>query len=106
MSAKKVVLGVGALVVASAAGLLTVEGQALSQGAKPPPNSYMPVVPKEDFATVMKRMQGDKAKIEKAHQDLLAARYDLGNHAAKGAKMFRGKAVQGGVRARLAKGVT
>jgi cytochrome c peroxidase len=76
------------------------------KGAKPPPTSYAPVVPKEDFATTLKRMSGEKAGIEKAHQALLAERYDLSNRAAKGAKMFRGKVVQGGVRARLPKGVT
>jgi cytochrome c peroxidase len=51
-------------------------------------------------------MQGAKAGVTKAHQAVLAERYDLGNRAAKGAKMSRGKAVQAGVRARLAKGVT
>jgi hypothetical protein len=36
--------------------------------------------------------------------DLLAQRYDLSNRAAPDAKMFRGKAVQDGVRVRLAFG--
>jgi cytochrome c peroxidase len=40
------------------------------------------------------------------HNALLAARYDLANRPAGDATMFRGKAVQGGVRAKLPQGVT
>jgi cytochrome c peroxidase len=72
---------------------------------KKPPTSYMPVVPKEDFAAVLKRMRADKPNVEKRHQGILAARYDLANHPAK-VKMSRGKPVQGGVRAKLAKGAS
>jgi len=66
----------------------------------------MPVVPKEDFKTVMERMKGQKSAIEKKHEDLLAERYDLANKPATGVTMFRGKPVQQGVRAKLAAGVT
>jgi cytochrome c peroxidase len=69
-------------------------------------SSYMPVDLKEPFPSVMARMKAAKAGVEKRHQDLLAARYDLSNRAARGVTMTRGKAVQEGVRARLAKGVT
>lgn len=69
-------------------------------------SSYMPVVVKESFESIMKRMAGEKDKIQRRHQELLDRRYDLGNKAAGNAKMFRGKAVQGGVRAKLPKGVT
>jgi cytochrome c peroxidase len=40
------------------------------------------------------------------HRSLLAERYDLANRAAAGVTMFRGKAVQDGVRAKLPAGVT
>ena len=73
---------------------------------KKPPSSYAPVVPKEDFATTLKRMRADKPNVEKRHQGILASRYDLASHPAKGVKMFRGKPVQGGVRAKLGKGAT
>lgn len=66
----------------------------------------MPVVPKDDFKTVMARMKGEKAAIEKKHADLLAARYDLSNKPAPGVTMSRGKPVQQGVRAKLPAGVT
>jgi cytochrome c peroxidase len=85
--------------------LLAAPGPARSQEKKPP-TSYMPVVPHETFAAVQRRMQADKAGVAKRHQALLAERYDLANRAAKGTKMSRGKAVQAGVRARLAKGTT
>lgn len=66
----------------------------------------MPVVPKEDFKTVMERMKGQKSAIEKKHADLLAERYDLANKPATGVTMSRGKPVQQGARAKLAAGVT
>ena len=70
------------------------------------PTSYMPVVPKEDFKTVMQRMTSQKAAIEKKQADLLAERYDLSDKPAPGVTMSRGKPVQQGVRAKLAAGVT
>jgi cytochrome c peroxidase len=85
---------------------LVAQRPARSQDKKPPPTSYMPVVPHETFAATVKRMQAAKAGVTKQHNALLAERYDLGNRAAKAAKMSRGKAVQAGVRARLAKGLT
>jgi cytochrome c peroxidase len=51
-------------------------------------------------------MKAQKEKLAKRHGGLLAERYDLGNRAAKGVTMARGKAVQEGVRARLKKGAT
>jgi cytochrome c peroxidase len=68
--------------------------------------SYAPVDNKEEFATVMSRMQAAKAGVMKKHMDLLAERYDLGNRPAAGVTMSRGKAVQEGVRARLPPGMT
>jgi cytochrome c peroxidase len=77
--------------------------------AQDPPlrkSSFMPVVPQEDFASVMRRMSAAKAGVLAQHNGLLAARYDLANRPAGDATMFKGKAVQGGVRARLPQGVT
>jgi cytochrome c peroxidase len=60
----------------------------------------------EDFPTLAKRLQNEKPKFAKRHQDLLAERYDLADRPAKGVAMSRGKPVQEGVRVRLAKDVT
>src|SRR4030088_1068259 len=70
------------------------------------PTSYMPVVPKEDFATTMKRMQAAKPAIEQRQQSLLQERYDLSDRPAKGVTMSGGKPVQTGVRVRLQEGAT
>ncbi len=74
--------------------------------ADPPPSSYMPVVPKEDFKTTMARMKAEKAGIEKKHADLLAERYDLADRPAAGVTMARNKPVQEGVRVKLPKSMT
>jgi cytochrome c peroxidase len=73
---------------------------------KEQPTSYMPVDIKEDFSVTMARMKAAKAGIMKRQMDLLASRYDLANRPAQGVTMFRGKPVQGGVRVRLANGLT
>jgi cytochrome c peroxidase len=87
---------------------LPLLGLTALQAQEPPPrkSSYMPVVPKEDFATVMKRMAAAKPDVMARHRALLAERYDLADRASGDATMFRGKAVQGGVRAKLPSGVT
>ncbi len=79
---------------------------AASFGADAPPSSYMPVVPKEDFATTMQRMSAAKAGVMQRQKDLLNSRYDLGNRPASGVTMSKGKAVQGGVRVKLPRGTT
>jgi cytochrome c peroxidase len=66
----------------------------------------MPVDIKQDFATTMKKMQTAKPAIEQRQQKLLEERYDLSNRPANGVSMSRGKAVQAGVRVKLAKGTT
>jgi cytochrome c peroxidase len=83
-------------------------GLSALQAQEPPPrkSSFSPVVPKEDFATVMKRMAAAKPDVMARHRALLAERYDLANRPAGDATMSRGKAVQGGVRAKLPAGVT
>jgi cytochrome c peroxidase len=69
---------------------------------QPPPSSFLPVVPKEDFTTVMTRMKSAKPEIQAKQRALLAERYDLSNRPAKGISMSGGKAVQEGVRVKLA----
>jgi cytochrome c peroxidase len=78
------------------------------QAQEPPKrkSSFMPVVLQEDFASVMRRMSGAKSEVMARQKSLLSDRYDLSNRPAGDATMFRGKAVQGGVRAKLPAGVT
>jgi cytochrome c peroxidase len=93
---------------------LALGGITLAQGPPrkdpPPPSerksSFMPVVVDEPFEAVRKRMTAAKAGIQQKHGALLAERYDLADRPAADAKMFRGKAVQSGVRAKLPAGVT
>jgi cytochrome c peroxidase len=94
------------LAVVGAAVLLI--GVAHAQNPPPPEkkSSYAPVDIKEDFASIMARMSAAKAGVMKRQMDLLAQRYDLSNRAAPDAKMFRGKAVQDGVRVRPPSGMT
>ncbi len=67
-------------------------------------SSYMPVVIPQPFSEIMAKMQSAKAAVMQRQRDLLAARYDLSNRPAAGVTMSRGKAVQEGVRAKLASG--
>lgn len=71
-----------------------------------PPNSYAPVVDRDYFSEVLAKMTAQKPAVEARHRELLERRYDMGNRTAPGATMFRGKAIQQGPRARLAKGLT
>ncbi|HEY3281293.1 MAG TPA: cytochrome B6 [Armatimonadota bacterium] len=77
-----------------------------AQDAGQQPTSYAPVAITEPFAKVMARMKAAKPEIEKRQADLLALRYDLSDRPAEGVTMFRGKAVQGGVRVKLPEGQT
>jgi cytochrome c peroxidase len=72
----------------------------------PPPSSYMPVIINEDFQSVVKRMQAEKAALLKSHQDLLNQRYDLSNSPSQTVTMNGGKPVQEGVRVKLPAGLT
>jgi cytochrome c peroxidase len=101
LSVPVVVAAVAAIVVA-----LTDSTSAADPDKKAPPTSYSPVLPTETFDAVVKRMTGDKAKVEDRQQKLLEERYDLSDRPASGAKMFRGKPVQAGPRAKLPAGVT
>ena len=66
----------------------------------------MPVDIKETFASIMARMKAAQPAIQKRQADLLEERYDLGNRAATGVTMSRGKPVQEGVRAKLPTGTS
>jgi cytochrome c peroxidase len=69
-------------------------------------SSYSPVVITEPFAKTMARMNAAKPEVMERQMNLLNERYDLSNRPAKGVTMSGGKAVQEGVRVKLAKGVT
>jgi cytochrome c peroxidase len=60
----------------------------------------------EKFADLVKRLEREKPTFAKRQSNLLNERYDLADRPASGVEMTRGKAVQGGVRVKLAKGVT
>ncbi|RYD14636.1 MAG: cytochrome B6 [Lysobacteraceae bacterium] len=96
-----------AILVACTFGVVGISGfvgiQA-SQARQPPPSSYSPVV-EEPFATVMQRKKSAKAGIAQRQAELLRARYDMANRAAPGITMSGGKAVQEGVRVKLAAGM-
>ncbi|MEW6324425.1 MAG: cytochrome B6, partial [Nitrospirota bacterium] len=81
------------------AGWLAFSTHAQDSNAKP--SSYLPVDIKEPFDAIMARMKAAKPAIMARQRALLEARYDLGNHPAKGETMFRGKPVQEGVRVKL-----
>ena len=98
---KSSIIGIAGLFVLAAVG-----GAAAQQIKKRGDTSYMPVDIKESFASIMKRMKGDKPNIERRHRELLEKRYDLSNRPVKDATMFRGKPLQEGPRAKLASGLT
>ncbi|MBC7836024.1 MAG: cytochrome B6 [Phycisphaerales bacterium] len=93
----------GAVVVCA---LVAGTGVAQPDPAAKPGTSFTKVDHTEALADVIKRMSAAKPGIMKAQLDLLGLRYDLAERPAPGAKMFRGKAVQGGVRVRLGEGMT
>jgi cytochrome c peroxidase len=98
------VLAVGLVGVGVSVGAVAMQaGRAAA--ADPAASSYMPVT-EDDFRTVLTRMRAAKAGVEKGQQELLAARYDLGDRPVAGITMSRGKAVQGGVRVKLPAGTT
>lgn len=80
-------------------------GMAQAQEVTSGKSSYMPVVIKEAFEATVARMTASKPQIEARQQALLNERYDLGNKPST-TTMPKGKAVQEGVRVRLASGTT
>src|ERR1019366_4216918 len=89
-----------------AAGLLMSVGAARSQDNGKIPSSYAPVDIHESFSTILSRMTAAKPEIMRRHMALLEQRYDLSNRPAQGVKMSGGKAVQQGVRVKLASGTS
>jgi cytochrome c peroxidase len=76
-----------------------------AQQAEKRPSSYTSVV-EEKLNDVITRMTAEKPAIRKRQMDLLAERYELGDHPAKGTAMSRGKPVQEGVRVKLPTGAS
>lgn len=70
-----------------------------------PATSYMPVDQTEPFEEMRTRLMAEKDAFAKRQQDLLNARYDLSDKPSV-TTMFRGKAVQEGVRVKLPEGQT
>ncbi len=98
------VLGVGLVIAGAMVGVGIMQARKAT-AADPPVSSYLSVT-EEDFRTVLGRMRGAKAHIETRQQELLAARYDLGDRPVAGIAMSRGKAIQGGVRVKPPTGMT
>jgi len=90
----------GPALVAAVAGALAVTAP------PPPPTSYSPVVMAEPFAALRDRLVAAKPLTLADQMALLRARYDLTDRPVAGAAMTRGKKIQGGVRVRLAPGLT
>jgi cytochrome c peroxidase len=61
---------------------------------------------KESFAALVARMEAAKPETFKRQWDLLNQRYDLRDDPAKAVRMSGGKPIQGGVRVRLAEGIS
>lgn len=92
--------------IAAAAAIAGITAATAENEPGEAPSSYMPVVIKEQFASVMARMKGQKPALMRAQKTLLEQRYDLANRAAGSVKMSGGKAVQEGVRVKLRDGLT
>ena len=103
MKSKIKITGIGAF----AAGALIVVGAfAYLEVSAAKGTSYAPVAITEDFETTMVRMKAGKEEVMARQMTLLRERYDLSDRPARGVTMSRGKAVQEGVRAKVADGVT
>lgn len=92
-------LWLGALIVL----VTTPVARVLAEDAGRPPapaSSYSDVVEREEFPSVVRRMQAAKAAIRQRQLDLLAERYDLSDRA-EGVRMPTGKPVQAGIRVKL-----
>lgn len=87
-------------------GSLALLGLNVTASAAEPPSSYLPVVPKEDFESVVKRMKAAKPEIMARQKALLEDRYDMSDHPAKDITMAGGKPIQQGVRVKLPGGTT
>lgn len=91
--------------LASSVSLGMVYGIVNAQEAKQG-TSYAPVSIAETFQSIYNKMVAQKPAVEAKQKALLEERYDLSDRPAGGATMFRGKALQDGVRVKLPAGVT
>ena len=105
---RRLTLAIGGIV---ASGLVTLF--AFSSNPSPPANaqepvvtSYAPVVVTKSFDETVAKMTAEKPAIMKRHMTLLEQRYDLSDKQTDQVKMSRGKALQTGVRVRLASGMS
>jgi len=99
----------GASLIAAAAITTAALAQApeSQQGIQPRgTTSYSRVVIDKPFKEVMRERVQQKPIIKRRHDALLKERYDLANRPSGEGRMSRGKKLQAGPRARLAKGVT
>jgi cytochrome c peroxidase len=85
---------------------LVMLGASFAQQEPEKKSSFAPVDIREDFSSVMARMSAAKAEVMRKQLALLEERYDLSDRPASGVTMARGKAVQEGVRVKLASGMT
>ena len=92
--------------LATVIGSMTLLGLGAAALAGEQPSSYAPVVIKEDFKAILKRMTAQKPEVMARQKALLEERYDLSNRPAKGVTMTRGKPVQEGTRVKLPVGTT
>ncbi len=90
----------------AAAALIVIGALAYLEVSAAKGTSYAPVAITEDFETTMMRMKAGKEEIMARQMALLRERYDLSDRPARGVTMSRGKAVQEGVRVKLADDVT
>lgn len=93
--------------LSSALAAAALAAGAVHAAPPPVPNSYASVDDRESFETTRQRMEKAKPGVEARFKALLAERYDLADRPVPGvASAGRGKPVQGGVRAKLAKGTS
>jgi cytochrome c peroxidase len=76
----------------------------IKKTSEPPSKPAAPV--KESFSALVARMEAAKPEVLKRQAALLEERYDLSDRPVAGVTMSGGKPVQGGVRARLPRGMT
>jgi cytochrome c peroxidase len=93
---------------AGVAGALVIVGTmiGLAAGQVNKDSSYLPVVPKEDFAATLSRMKAAKPSVMQRQRGVLEERYDLRDRRASDVTMARGKPIQEGIRVKLPAGVT
>jgi len=103
------VLSLGVVLVSLVYGQVAAERQAAPESEKGAQglqrSSYMPTI-EPDFQQTVKRLKAEKPRAMERARKLLEERYDLADRPIPGVTMFRGKPVQGGVRAKLPEGVT